>query len=135
MSNPSWWIAREGTLGQIVSSFTLSQITNLSVQWHTVQSATKPNATSQGPFATQALAQAKADSLNSASSGIAPAASAAASAVQKNLFHGLDLNQALLQLGEIILGIALIAVGVAKLTGADNVIAGAVKTGAKAAVL
>jgi hypothetical protein len=125
VSNP-WWIAREGTLGQIVSSLTPSQITNLSVQWHTVQSATKPNPTSQGPFATQAIAQAKADSLNSSQSGIAPAAAAAT----QDAFHGLNLSTWILRIGEIVLGVVLIGIGVAKLTGADNVVSKAVKVAA-----
>jgi hypothetical protein len=44
-----------------------------------------------------------------------------------NIFHGLDLSQVLLQVGEVLLGIVLIAVGVAKLTGTSNVVASAVK--------
>jgi hypothetical protein len=126
VSNMTWWIAREGTLGQIVSSFTPSQITNLSVQWHVVQGATKPNATAQGPFATQALAQAKADSLNTANSGIAPAAAA----VAQDAYHGLNLGTWILRIGEILLGIVLIGVGVAKLTGAENLVSKAAKVAA-----
>lgn len=44
-----------------------------------------------------------------------------------NVFHGLDLTQVLLQVGEVLLGIVLIAVGVAKLTGTTNLVASAVK--------
>lgn len=48
-----------------------------------------------------------------------------------DLFHGLDLPHILLRVGEIALGIVLIAVGVAKLTGASNYIGDAFKVAAK----
>lgn len=44
-----------------------------------------------------------------------------------------DIRSWLLRIGEIILGIVLVAVGLAKLTGVNNAIVGAIKTGAKVA--
>lgn len=40
-----------------------------------------------------------------------------------DIFHGLNLNTWLIRIGEIILGVVLIGVGVAKLTSVDNTIA------------
>lgn len=45
-----------------------------------------------------------------------------------DLFHGLNLQNLILRVGEIILGIVLVGVGIAKLTGAANVVSAAVRT-------
>lgn len=44
-----------------------------------------------------------------------------------------DIQSWLIRIGEILLGIVLVAVGLAKLTGVDNAIVSAIKTGAKVA--
>jgi hypothetical protein len=49
-------------------------------------------------------------------------------------FKGLNLGNWILRIGEILLGVVLIGVGVAKLTGTTNAVAGAAKTAGKAAV-
>lgn len=53
----------------------------------------------------------------------------------KDIFKGLDLQGVFLRLGEIILGVVLIGVGVAKLTGVDNTIAKTATKLGKAALL
>lgn len=61
---------------------------------------------------------------------VSDAAGAVGGAVSKGLFGGLDNNSItswLIRIGEILLGIVLMGVGVAKLTGASNVISSAVK--------
>lgn len=47
--------------------------------------------------------------------------------VKKDFLGGLDLNQLFLRIGEALLGIVLIAVGIAKLTGTANVVSKLVK--------
>jgi hypothetical protein len=51
------------------------------------------------------------------------------------LFHGLNLGGLILRIGEVILGVVLIGVGMAKLTGTDNFIMKAATTAGKAALL
>jgi hypothetical protein len=50
-------------------------------------------------------------------------------------FHGINLSGWLLRVGELILGVVLIGVGIAKLTGTDNVIMKAATTAGKLAIL
>lgn len=45
-----------------------------------------------------------------------------------DIFHGLNIGNILLRVGEVVLGVVLIAVGLAKITGADNLIASTLKT-------
>lgn len=45
-----------------------------------------------------------------------------------DIFHGLNIGNILLRVGEVVLGVVLIAVGLAKVTGADNAIASVLKT-------
>lgn len=52
-----------------------------------------------------------------------------------DIFHGLNLGGIILRAGEILLGIVLIGVGIAKLTGTDNFIMKAATTAGKAAIL
>lgn len=55
------------------------------------------------------------------------AASDVANAVTKDTFHGVNLGVWFIRIGEIILGIVLIGVGLAKLTGTSNVISSLAK--------
>lgn len=137
-----WWIVREGTLGQIVSSLTPSQLLNLSVQWTPKQSAKKPNATAMGPYPTQAAAKAAADSQNAGQAGLNKAAGAAADATASatglggiasigQFFDRLTEGNTWIRVGEVLLGLALVVVGTAKLFG--NTAVG--KTATKAAKL
>ena len=58
-----------------------------------------------------------------------------ASSATQDVFHGLNLSNWAIRFVEVALGIVLIGVGVAKLTGADNVINKAAKTAGKVAFL
>jgi len=46
----------------------------------------------------------------------------------ENVFHGLNLSSWFLRIGEILLGIVLVGVGVARITGAQNAVSKIVKT-------
>lgn len=52
-----------------------------------------------------------------------------------DIFHGLNLETWVLRIGEILLGVVLIGVGVAKLTGTENTISKIAKTGVVAAAV
>lgn len=69
-------------------------------------------------------------SSQSAAQNAASSANASANPGETGSFIHTDLTQILLRVGEVLLGIVLVAVGVAKLTGADNAISKVVKTGA-----
>jgi hypothetical protein len=99
--------------------------------------ATFWEASGQGKaFPTQAAAQAFAsESLADRLGGdITGPASQAASDVGKDVFKGLNLGNIILRGAEIMLGITLIAVGIAKLTGATNIIEQTAKEAGKAVV-
>jgi hypothetical protein len=51
-----------------------------------------------------------------------------------DIWNGLDLQQLFLRVGEVLLGIVLLGVGIAHLTGVDNAISNAAKTAGKAAM-
>ena len=55
--------------------------------------------------------------------------------IPKDILGGLDLGSMMLRVGEVILGIVLIGVGIAKLTGADNVVSKAALSAGKLAML
>lgn len=80
--------------------------------------------------------QAKAFAENRSASGFIHGSAEAniANIAIRDIFHGLDLETLVIRVAEIILGIALIGVGVAKLTGADNVIMKAATTAGKLAI-
>lgn len=44
-----------------------------------------------------------------------------------DIFHGLDLGSLLIRVGEVLLGIVLIGVGIARITGVENAVSSAVK--------
>lgn len=122
MSN--FWVVQEGLLGDITNKFSTTKAVGLNVTWHVVQQATKPNSTAKGPYTTQAQAQSQADSLNAGSQNVVT------QAASQDVFHGLNLSTWILRIGEILLGVVLIGVGVAKLTGAENVVSKAAKVAA-----
>lgn len=60
--------------------------------------------------------------------GIAgPAAGIGVAKAAQDITHGFNLGNILMRIGEIVLGVVLIGVGVAKLTGAANVVSKAVR--------
>lgn len=56
-----------------------------------------------------------------------PAAGVGVAKASQDIFHGLNLGGLLMRVGEVVLGIVLIGVGLAKITGAANVISKIVK--------
>lgn len=123
----NWWVVPEGFLGQLQTAFTVGPVLHI---YTPKQSTLKPPGAVAGPFATQAEAQAKADELNK--SGVATPgniAKQAASSALTSLNPLAPVFQAniWMRVGEFIIGIVLIGVGLAKLTGAENFISTAVK--------
>lgn len=84
-----------------------------------------------GPFKTNAAAESYKNAIGTGS--IIPKAGTPiiGGVTVPDIFHGLNLGSLALRVGEILLGIVLIGVGVAKLSGADNFISSAVKVAAK----
>ena|ERR1700729_927939 len=107
-----WWAVQEGALGDIVNRLSTfpGGSTGDVVTWHVVQSAKKPNATAHGPYATQAQAQAEADTLsgqdqNVVAQGVESAVSSASPLgplFQKSLW---------LRVGEFAVGLVLLGIG------------------------
>lgn len=67
------------------------------------------------------------EQLTQAPSTVGSKAVDTANTIKKDVLGGLDLNQLFLRIGEALLGIVLIAVGIAKLTGTANVVSKLVK--------
>jgi hypothetical protein len=87
----------------------------------------------QAGYPTRALAQKEADTYNhsSVTSRVTQAGGNTAGSLgldPTQWFHGLNLGGILLRVGEVLLGIVLVGVGVAKLTGTTNFVATALKT-------
>jgi hypothetical protein len=116
----AWWVQQEGFLGDAVNKIS-NPLTpqSVDVTWHVTEGATKPNATAHGPYATQALANAEAVSLNEsqAPSVVTQAAKSGAGPIGSTVafLNDLTKRQTLQRLAEGALGVALIIVGVAKL--------------------
>lgn len=107
-------------------------------QFGTVNNGLNPS----NGYATKLSAQVAANKFNAQPAskretpGSAPNAPTAAKVPgPADLFHGLNIGGIILRLGEIVLGVVLIGVGVAKLTGTDNFIVKAATTVGKAALI
>ena len=148
-----WWVVPEGTLGQLVDTFSLNGISHLfgalgnQAVWTVQQSDTKPpHSADEGPFSSQSQAQAAATALNEKEGILSDIQQLSGSADQPSSPSQLDSIPGLSQIGNFfgtltqantwervgmgILGVMLIGVGVAKLTGADKVVEEAAKTAA-----
>lgn len=122
-----WWVYPEGLTGQA-----FSLVTGKFTKYGIVQSATKPPNAVAGPFATAAEAQADASSrTSSAIPGPATPQAAlkdAGSALSSlNPLAPIFQANLWLRVGEFIIGLLLVGVGLAKLTGAENFITSAAK--------
>jgi hypothetical protein len=100
-----------------------------------VHSATRPVNAVAGPFTAQSAAQSW-QSL-STEEGASPAglASGTADQVGNDLLSGLDLGNWLLRIGEVLLGIVLIAIGMARITNAVPAATKIAKTAGAGALL
>lgn len=122
----NWWVVPEGLLGQLQTAFTVGPVLHI---YTPKQSPTKPPGAVAGPFSSQQEAQAKADELNK--SGVATPANIGKQAVSSALTSLNPLAPVFqaniwLRVGEFVIGIVLLGVGLAKLTGAENFISNAV---------
>lgn len=119
-----WWVIAEASSSNPQGSFIV-------VQGNALQIRAKYGSAAHGPYPTQAAAEAAAHSpgggfpgpnipgnpgkaIGQAVSGLSP-------------FHGLNLENWVLRIGELVLGVVLVAVGVAKLTGTTNFVTQALK--------
>jgi len=104
-----WWVIPEGTIGVGVSLIGGGSPSLFTV----TQSVSKPRGATAGPYATQALAQAKADSLNGAAATANPLTSPASNPLAgiSDLAHRLTESQTWLRVGEVVAGLILLYVG------------------------
>jgi hypothetical protein len=121
----AFWVDQEGALGDVTNLF--STRGGQMITWHVVSGNNKPNATAHGPYATRTIAQAEATMLNNVSHG--SIAGQIGSAAIKDMVGNLNVAAVALRASEILLGIVLIGVGLAKLTGAENVVSKVAKNG------
>ncbi len=122
-----WWVIPEGFLGQLQNAFTVGPALHV---YTTKQSNTKPPGAVAGPFSTQQEAQTQATALSKG--GVATPGNIAKQATSSaltslNPFAGVFQQNIWLRVGEFVLGVLLIGVGLAKLTGTDNFISTVVK--------
>lgn len=139
MATGSWWVIPEGFAGKLVNALGPGITLNL---FTVTQSATQPNGAVAGPFASQALAQAEATAMNKSGKNQATlpniasgAAQSAAKTAGQDIFGNTNVGHWILRIGEVLLGIVLIAVGVAHVTKAVPLATKIAKTAGMAAVL
>lgn len=128
-----FWAVQEGILGDAVNKISggLTNANALDVTWHVVQHPIKPNASAHGPYATQAEAQSEVTTLNNTQAGsvAVQALSGQAGGVKGVITNGIDWQSLALRFAEVALGVVLIAVGLAHITGAENAISKVAKAG------
>lgn len=131
MSAEPWWVIPEGTLGQVVNALTSGAALHV---FTVKQAPSKPAGAVAGPYPTQAAAQAKATALNQGATATPP--HVAAQAGQDVLTQsGINAGNWLLQIGEVLLGIVLLAIGVAHITKAVPAATKIAKTAGAGALL
>lgn len=104
----------EGTLGQVVNALAHGAALHV---FTVRQAATKPPGAVAGPYPSQSAAQAKATALNQGATATPPHIAAQAG---QDVLTGTGINAGnwLLRVGEVLLGIVLLAIGVAHITRA-----------------
>lgn len=108
-----WWVLSESSSSMPNGKFVVIQGTAAAVK-------AKYDGAVSGPYPTQAAAQKAANSRSGGFPG--PSIPGNPATAIADLYHGLNLGNWIIRVGEILLGVILIGVGVAKLTGADNVV-------------
>jgi len=121
-----WWVLSESSSSMPHGKFVVISGTAAAVK-------AKYDGAVSGPYPTQAAAQRAANTRGGGFPG--PSIPGNPGTALQDLYHGLNLGDWILRVGEIILGVILIGVGVAKLTGTDNTIAKIAGTAGKLAVL
>lgn len=134
MATGSWWVIPEGFLGKLANAFTVGPALGV---WTTVQGPSRPQGAVAGPYATLAEAQDEVKRLNAGQGYATPGniAKSGASAVKNDIFGNTDIGHWILRIGEVVLGIVLIAVGVAHVTKAVPVATKIAKTAGAGALL
>lgn len=130
-ANDPWWLIGYKPIGDS-SKFTFQVFQGTKAAAEARQKLAV-NGTLDGPFATRA--QAVAAEPGERKKPIPAIGLPPGIPNPLDVFKGLNLQTWALRIGEIALGIVLVAVGLAKLTGADNVISKAAMTAGKAALL
>lgn len=101
------------------------------MQGNALQIRAKYGSTAKGPYPTQAAAEAVAHSPGGGFPGPNipgnPGRAIGQAVSSLDPFKGLNLGNIMLRVGEVLLGIVLVGVGIAKLTGTTNFVASAVK--------
>jgi hypothetical protein len=129
-----WWVIPEGAagqaVGQLVHDFETGDLGALSgagagAQLTVTESAGKPAGEVAGPYGTQAQAQAQANTLNGAIEGsTTPTAANAASAAANDLgiptLNGAALRAFMVRALKVVVGLALVVVGVIKLVNPEK---------------
>jgi hypothetical protein len=109
-----WWVVPEGVIGDLINV----GLGGNSAEVHVVEAARRP-AGAMGPYATQALAQAAANSLNQNIATNVQAAIPEGPTVKApsiaSILEGLKSRALWIRIAEGTLGVALILVGVSKL--------------------
>jgi hypothetical protein len=124
-----WWVIAE-TAGVGPGKFIVVSGTAAAIK-------AKYGIAARGPYPTQAAAQAAANTTGGGFPG-ANIPGNPGSAIKlglSNLVGNYDLGHILLYVGEFLLGVVLIGVGLAKITGTDNIINKAAKAAGAAAIL
>jgi hypothetical protein len=123
-----WWVIPEGLTGQA-----FSLVTGRFTKYTTVRATSKPAHAVAGPYTTQAQAQQKANDLTSQA---IPGPATPQAAVNDVLGgSGVNAGSWLLRIGELLLGLVLLAVGVARITRAVPVATKIAKTAGAGALL
>jgi hypothetical protein len=128
-----WWVISE-TLGVGQGRFIVVSGTAAAIR-------AKYGTAAHGPYSSQAAAQAAANTPSGGfpgpgiSGNPGTAIGQGVKSALSNLVGNYDLGHILLYVGEFLLGVVLIGVGLAKITGTDNFINKAAKTAGMAAIL
>lgn len=119
-----WWVISEASSSNPNGTFVV-------VQGNALQIRAKYGTAAHGPYATKAAAEAAAHTTSGGFPGPSipgnPGSAIGQAVSSLDPFKGLNLGNWVLRIGEILLGVVLVGVGIAKLTGTTNFVASAVK--------
>jgi hypothetical protein len=136
MASGEWWVVEEGFAGDVINALAHPGLTR--VTWTVTQSAKNPGKGSVGPFATQALAQAQANTMNGTSADTEPVAQQAASNAVGSVLGLPTLSNTrnlVVRASKVIIGLLLVAIGATKLFHIDSAVKDVAPIVAKGAAL
>lgn len=117
-SSGEWWVI---TAASGVSGGTITVVEG------TQQQVQLLIGTHQGPYPSLAAADSAATVTQKSNQTVGGSLKAGASSIVPDILGGLNLGNLILRIGEVILGVVLVGVGMAKITGAENLISKALK--------